>query len=98
MSTLNFSFRALSQALEQFQYSSELSNIQFELSNFGGQALFIFTAMGFPTTGIFPRVYLRNSNKISKSEGFDHKMLKFPSFINFSRSEIVLFSCSELVI
>ena len=43
MSTFNFYFRSFSPIFEQFQYSSELSNIQLELSNLLAHALFIFT-------------------------------------------------------
>ena len=32
------------------------------------------------------------SDKVSKFDGFDHKMPKFPSFITFLGFEIVLFS------
>ena len=37
-------------------------------------------------------LYSNYSDKVSKFDGFDHKMPKFPSFINFLGSEIVLFS------
>ena len=35
--------------------------------------------------------YSRNSNKMSKFEGFDYEMLKFSALINFSHLEIALF-------
>ena len=42
--------------------------------------------------------YSSDSNEISKFEEFDHKMLKFPPFVNFSRTEIALFWHSEKII
>ena len=39
--------------------------------------------------------YTSNSSKISNFEGFDHKMLQLPSFINFLHSEIAPFWCGE---
>ena len=35
--------------------------------------------------------YSSDSNEISNFEGFNHKVLGFPSFINFPHSEITLF-------
>ena len=45
--------------------------------------------------GLYWLSYTSNNNKISELEGFNHKMLKFPSLINFPYSEIDPFGCSE---